>query len=133
KQVPENAKGTGRKPEERKMVDSTNFFSSVSGSKTSLFGLSSGINSQEIINALVLARRAPAVQLENNITQNNAKLTAFAELKERIAALTTSLTTLRGEQGFFRDSVFEQKLGFTTSAAAAGAPVGYTPPSADEV
>lgn len=115
------------------MVDSTNFFSSVSGSKTSLFGLSSGINSQEIINALVLARRAPAVQLENNIAQNNAKLTAFAELKERIAALTTSLTTLRGEQGFFRDSVFEQKLAFTTSAAASGAPVGYTPPSADEV
>lgn len=62
------------------MVDSTNFFTQLNGGSSQILGLSSGINTQEIVQALVAARRQPAVQLESKVTANEARLEAYSEL-----------------------------------------------------
>ena len=114
------------------MVD-TNFFSQINGGNTQLLGLSSGINTQEIIQALVAARRQPAVQLENRIAENDARLQAFGELKGLVKDVKDSLNVMRGRVGFQVDSVFEQKISFAQSRAAATAPVGHTVSPADQI
>ena len=115
------------------MVD-TNFFSQINGGgSTQLLGLSSGINTQEIIQALVAARRQPAVQLENRIAENDARLQAFGELKGLVGDVKDSLNVMRGRVGFNVDSVFEQKISFAQSRASATAAPGHTVSPADEI
>ena len=111
----------------------TNFFTELNGSSSSFSGLSSGINSKEIISALVQARRQPAVQLENRISENDAQVAAYDELGSLMTNLRSPLEALRGEVGFFAESVFDQKVAGTSSKASDTAPVDYQPVSADEV
>ena len=116
------------------MVDSTNFFTALNGGGSSqILGLSSGINTQEIVKALVAARRQPAVQLENKISANDARLAAYGELRTLITDFKSALDGLRGEVGFFADSVFDNKVAFTQSRPSATAPGGHVASSADSI
>lgn len=114
------------------MVD-TNFFSQINGGSSQLLGLSSGINTQEIIQGLVQARRQPAVQLENRIAENDARLQAFGELKGLVSDVKNSLNVMRGRVGFNADSIFEQKISVASSRATATAPAGHTVSPAEEI
>mgnify|MGYP006270837847 CR=1 FL=1 len=114
------------------MVD-TNFFSQINGGSSQLLGLSSGINTQEIIQGLVAARRQPAVQLENRIAENDARLQAFGELKGLVSDLKGSLANMRGAIGFQAGNVFDQKISFASSRAAPSAPVGHTVSPAEQI
>lgn len=93
-------------------------------------GLSSGINSQELISASVAAKRAPAVQLETRIDTNLTKIEAFNSLKTLAETFQASLDRLRGSTSFFSDDVFDDKLAFSTSIAGPSADPGFTPTTA---
>ncbi len=111
----------------------TNLFTQLTGGNSQILGLSSGINTQEIVSAMVAARRQPAVQFEARISQNDARLAAFSELKGLVTSLKSSLDTLRGETGFFADSIFDNKVSFTTSRPTATAPGGHIASAADSI
>lgn len=90
----------------------------VSGSDGQLrfSGLTSGIDSQATIDAIMDARRLPAVQIENKITTNNQKITDFAEFKALATTFTDVLDELRAPNNFSSTDVFKTKLGFLTTA-----------------
>jgi flagellar hook-associated protein 2 len=107
---------------------------SFSGSGTlRLSGLSSGIDLQAAINAIMAAKRQPAVNYERKIAANTGKIEAFQDLKTISTAYTGVLNKLRGQVGFFADSVFDSKVSFTSSRLAVGAPPGSVPAAADSV
>lgn len=115
------------------MVDSTNFFTQLNGGSSQILGLSSGLNTQEIVQALVAARRQPAVQLESKVTANEARLEAYSELTGLITDFKASLDGLRGEVGFFADSIFDNKVAFTQSRPTTTAPGGHVASQADSI
>ncbi len=91
----------------------------VNGSPT-FFGGQSGFDTEALINALVQVRELPAVSVENRITQNQAKIAAFNDLKANLSAMSTALNGLRNPPGFFgsQDNVFEAKSVFLSGGAA---------------
>lgn len=116
------------------MTDSilnTNFASTTDSGNLRFSGLSSNIDWQATVDAIMAAKRIPATQIEDKIAVNNTKLTEYSDLTLIANNLKDSLNTLRGSTSFFADDVFDTKQAFTTSSAAAGAPGGYTPVSAD--
>ncbi len=100
--------------------------------KVRISGLSSSIDSKAIIDAQIQAKRQPAVQIETKITKNTELANAYKELKTKTGSLTTSLNALRSAPGSTVD-VFNTKLASGTTAAASGAPSGYTPSGIDSL
>ena len=96
-------------------------------------GLSSGIDFQSAIDAIIQARRIQAVQIEDKITLNNEKVNYFALMKDLSADFASSLDVLRGSDSFFSTDVFDSKLGFATSQPTATAPGGHKPSPAVEI
>ena len=93
-------------------------------------GISSGIDFQSSINAIIEAKRQPAVQIETKISLNDSKAAALNDLKELSASFASTLETLRGSSSFFSTDVFDSKVSFLDSQATAGAPAGHTPSAA---
>ena len=79
----------------------------VNGSAT-FFGGQSGIDTQALIEALVQAKQLPAVRIESRVSGNQAKISAFNDLKSLLSTTRTALNGLRNPPGFFggQDNVF---------------------------
>ncbi len=93
---------------------------SLANGSPTFFGGQSGIDTEALINALVQVRELPAVSVESRITQNQAKIAAFNDLKANLSAMSTALNGLRNPPGFFgsQDNVFEAKSVFLSGGAA---------------
>ena len=91
----------------------------VNGSPT-FFGGQSGFDTEALINALVQVRELPAVNVESRITQNQAKIAAFNDLKSNLSAMSSALNGLRNPPGFFgsQENVFEAKSVFLSGGTA---------------
>lgn len=89
-------------------------------------GLSSGIDFQSSIDAIMEAKRIPVTLIEEKITLNNAKSTALSELKALSATFAGTLDKLRGSTSFFAEDVFDTKISFLDTQSSATAPVGHT-------
>ena len=96
-------------------------------------GISSGIDSQSLIDSLLEAKRIPAVQIEAKITQNNDRLTAIADLKALTTDFAERLDVLRGSTSFFADDVFKTKQAFTNDRDSALAPPGHVRSAAGDI
>lgn len=111
------------------------------GDKQIVSGITSGFDSAELINSLVEAKRAPAVELEEELELNAGKVTAYSELRTIMEALKTATSYLRNPAGISNASqnIFEYRtanLSINSSStianllsvsAAAGADLGeYT-------
>ena len=118
------------------MTDSllnTSFASTTDSGNLRFSGLSSNIDWQSTVDAIMQAKRIPATQIEDKIAVNDTKLTAYSDLSLIADNLKTSLDQLRGGVSFFAEDVFDTKQAFTTSSAAPTAPGGYTPVAADSL
>ena len=102
--------------------------------RSSFSGLTSGIDFQATTDAIIAAKRIPAVTLETRIADNEGKITAFKELRDLLTGLKSSLDTLRGavSVGGATD-IFENKQVFASTSrsdgvvpSAAGSLVGVT-------
>lgn len=112
----------------------TSLISTGQNGQVRFSGLSSGLDVQGIINATVDARRAVTVQpIEDKVTLTNSRIDAFTTLKGLTGDFTSVLDKLRGSNSFFSEDVFDTRLAFATSKAAAGAPVGHSPSNATDL
>ncbi|MCB1885822.1 MAG: flagellar filament capping protein FliD [Geminicoccaceae bacterium] len=86
-----------------------------------LSGAASKLDTETIITALYEAKRYPAVRLEKRITENEAKVAAFGELRTLLNDLKGASDGLRNPPGTLgrAANVFEKKQAFLTSATAA--------------
>lgn len=107
------------------MVDSVSGVGNLSfvDGRPTFFGGQSDIDTESLINALVAARRLPAVSIEQNVTENDAKIAAYGDLKSLLEAIQLSAEALRNPPGFFGadDNVFEQKGVFLSGGGTVAA------------
>lgn len=101
-------------------ISSTNFTVGSDG-KLNVGGIASGIDSKAIIDALMKARRQPAVQMETKVTVNTTKISALTDFKSKVATVVTALDKLRGNPGS-TTNVFNSKTISGTTAASSGTP-----------
>ncbi len=90
---------------------------SVTGGTMRLSGTSSNLDTEALIQALTDAKRLPAVRLENRITENEAKLAAYRELRDLLGDFRDAVAGLRNPPGFFgvNENLFEKKDVFFSS------------------
>jgi flagellar hook-associated protein 2 len=93
-------------------------------------GLSSGIDFQATIDAIITAKRQPIQNIQDKISLTDSRKTAMQELQSLAATFTQTLNGLRGDNSFFGNDVFKTKQAFATSAATDSAPNGHTPSAA---
>ena len=116
------------------MVDLNSAFTSQTESGVLRFsGLASGIDSQSTIDAIIQARRAPIVNIEDKIEANNNRVAAYEEFKSLATDFKSALNLLRGDNSFSNTDVFKQKLAFSTAAATDTAPADHTPSEASSI
>lgn len=96
-------------------------------------GVSSGINSQQIIDSIISARRIQVTQIEDKIALNDERVSAIDQLQTLTKTFAASMDTLRGANSFFVDDVFDNKLAFTSARPTATAPGGHTPSAAESI
>ncbi|MFO1069668.1 MAG: flagellar filament capping protein FliD [Geminicoccaceae bacterium] len=90
----------------------------TTGGATRLSGSASGVDTEALIGALSDTRRLPAVRLENRITVNEARASAYGELRGLLATLRDSVAGLRNPPGFLgsRSNLFEAKEAYYSSS-----------------
>lgn len=97
----------------------TSMFTVDSNGKLNVGGIASGINSKAIIDALMMAKRQPAVQLEAKVTANSGKISALTEFKTQMSAVSSALDKLRAAPGS-SSNVFNSKTVSGTTSAVSG-------------
>ena len=110
-----------------------NLFVDASG-RASFSGVTSGIDFQATSDAIIAARRIPAVTLENRITDNEETIIALNEFRALLTTLKSSLSNLRGAVSIDNSTdIFANKQVFASTSrtdgvapAAAGNLVGVT-------
>ena len=82
-----------------------------SGGITRFAGSSSEIDTDKLVDSLVEAKRLPAVRLESKISRNEAKATAYTELRGLLNDLRTAVAGLRHPPGGLgtQENLFEAK------------------------
>ena len=102
--------------------------------RASFSGLSSGIDLQGTVDAIIAARRIPVDRLEATVEDNAEKITSLQDLRVLLESMRTSLSRLYGQISFGgTNDIFEGKQAFAASsrvdggtASAAGNLVGIT-------
>ena len=89
-------------------------------SRPLLTGSFSGLDTAALIEASLIAKRQPAVLLEQKITDNDTKIAAYNELVGLLEGLETASNALRNPPGFsgLTENLFEQKAVFLSSSSA---------------
>jgi flagellar hook-associated protein 2 len=92
--------------------------------RASFSGLASGIDLQGTVDALIAVKRIPVDRIEQRISDNQAKIAAFEDMRALTLNLRSAVETLRGAVSFDNSGdIFAAKQGFaTTSRADATAP-----------
>ncbi len=101
------------------MLDSVGFGKlQIDGTTMRLLGGASNIDTGAMIEALVAAKRAPAVRLETRMDQNAKRLEALGELRDLLAGLQRAVAGLRNPPGVLgvEENVFETKDVFLTAS-----------------
>jgi flagellar hook-associated protein 2 len=107
----------------------TNGISVGANGKIQVSGFSSGIDWQSLIQAQLTADSVPITTLQTKITANNTLVSAYNDLKTKVASFQNALDALRNNTtpGATTTNVFTQMTGSGSTAASDTAPVGYTP------
>jgi flagellar hook-associated protein 2 len=83
----------------------------------SIDGLMSGLNTTEIINAIMEYERRPAVLMEQEQALRTQEMTTFKALSAKLLALQTSITGLNSESSFSQASISVSDEQFLTATA----------------
>src|SRR3546814_10686637 len=101
------------------MVDSVNLSNLTVGKdgRVTFGGLSSGIDYQAAIDAIIAARRIPVDTLEKRVTANEERITAYRDLSTLLTSLKESLNALRGTVTLGgTGNAFKTKQAFATAS-----------------
>ena len=89
--------------------------------RVSFSGLSTGIDFQSAVDAIIAARRIPADTLEARIETNQSKIDAFQSLDSLLSVLKDAMAELRGAITFGGvGDIFEAKQAFATASRLDG-------------
>lgn len=93
------------------------------GSGTTVSGLSSGLDTEALVESLVAARKIPVDQLQAKIDTNTGKATAFGDLKSVLSQLKTAAGLLRNPPGVQNASnnIFQYRTSTLTSNTSVAA------------
>lgn len=97
----------------------------TSGGTPRLSGTNSNIDTEALVNALIEARKLPAVRLEARIESNDAKVAALKDLRTILGDIRSAVAGLRNPPGSLgiADNLFEKKEAYlsadTTQSPAA--------------
>jgi len=87
--------------------------------RASFSGLGTGIDFQSAIDSIIQAKHAPIDRIEQRISDNQAKIAAFQDLRTDALALKTAVDKLRGKISFDGSAdTFEAKQAFATTSRA---------------
>ncbi|NKB20141.1 MAG: flagellar filament capping protein FliD [Alphaproteobacteria bacterium] len=90
--------------------------------RVSFSGLSSGIDLQGTVDAIIPARRIPIDTLETRVASNESQIAALEDLQVTLETLRTSLSSLYGAVSFgSTNDIFSGKQVFASSARIDGA------------
>lgn len=90
-----------------------------SSGRASFSGLASGIDLQGTVDALIAAKRIPVDRIEQRISDNQAKIAAFEDMRALTLNLRSAVETLRGAVSFDNSGdIFAAKQGFATTSRA---------------
>ena len=93
------------------------------GNSPLLTGSYSGLDTAAIIEASIAAKRIPIDRLDNKISQNTTRITAFNEFKGLLSTLQSAVNGLRNPPGSvgLLSNVFEQKSTYVSSDSSTAA------------
>jgi len=92
-----------------------------SSGRVSFSGLSSGIDFQKVVDAIIAARQVPVDRLQTEVDARKEKIAAINELKSLLAALQTSVSKLYGSPSFGNtNDAFEAKSAFAATSRTDG-------------
>ena len=106
------------------MVESLNFntLQVDDSGRVSFSGLGSGIDFESAVDGIIAAKRIPAVTPETRTTDNDARITAYTELRTSLTALQTAYAKLRGAVSVDgAGNVFKAKNVFASTTRTDGA------------
>lgn len=93
----------------------------------SVSGLSSGINSNEIISKLMELERRPVLLLQSKKTTYNDKITAYSDLASKVSAFKTAADSLRTTSNFYAKKASVSDSTVLDASATNSSPAGsYT-------
>lgn len=103
---------------------------SVVGGKTVASGMSSGLDTEALVNAAVDAKKIPITRLEDKQTLSSNKISAYATLQSLLSTLKTSMDFLRNPPSLISSTtnLFTYRKAYITSntAVAGNTYVGIT-------
>ena len=88
---------------------------------------SGGIDFDTITEALVKAKRAPAISLEKKMDVNSGIVTDYQSMKAGGTSFNSTLDTMRGSTSSFTSDVFDSRTGTVQTYASDTAPGGHVP------
>lgn len=94
---------------------------------------SGGIDFDSITEALVQAKRSPAVTMESNIKENSSIVAEFQTLNSATKNFGTALDSLRGSTSSFTNDVFDQRSGTVQTYPSDSAAPGHTASSSSDI
>ncbi len=93
----------------------------------SVSGLSSGINTDEIISKLMELERRPVTLLQSKKASYNNKITAYSDLASKVSAFKTSADALRSTSNFYAKKASVSDSDIIDASATNSSPAGsYT-------
>ncbi|MCP4354441.1 MAG: flagellar filament capping protein FliD [Proteobacteria bacterium] len=94
---------------------------------------SGGIDFDVITDALVQAKRTPAINLEKDITENTSIVADFQTINTAAKSFETTLDSLRGTTSSFTTNVFDQRSGTVQTTTKTNAPADHSPSDAGNI
>ena len=110
-----------------------NNLSTDSNGRLRFSGITSGIDTQGLVDSIIKSKRIVATQIEDKISVNETRVTAYNELKTLSANFAAQLDLLRNPSGYQANDIFESKVGFAESQSTSGAPSGHVPSAASAI
>lgn len=95
----------------------------ITGQKNVVTGLASNLDTQALVESLVAARQVPVTALEDKVTSNTSKLSAYAEMRSLLDQFKSAADALRNPPGFNTagTNAFQSRQAFlTTNTTVAG-------------
>lgn len=110
-----------------------NNLSTDSNGRLRFSGISSGIDTQNLVDSIITARRISAVSIEDKISVNETRTTAFNELQTLSKDFAEKLDVLRNPTSFLKTDIFDSKQAFTEARVKSSAPAGHVASQANAV
>ena len=84
-------------------------------------GLSSGLDFQAIVDAIITAKKIPADRIQLEINENSGKIGSYQDFRDLLSELQDTLSTLHGAVSVDKtEDIFEAKAAYASTSRTDG-------------